>query len=295
MTRRDTLRREAGRLRQRSGLTPERLAAVRLNVLLVSIVVASLCAACGSAASRGSPAEFARQVTEWMWAGQGTKVYANLYPAEQSAVTSTAYARCVSDAARVLKLEGLDVVGARLVGVSVAAAPKRVAIPGTHLTVLATVVDGQLSLMQKRQSPLILNHRYSLNIARVHGRWRYIDPICVGVPSEILGGELLAKVPVWARAEGLTQNPQALAGAKIFVESGCLNCHTYNGSGSRNLDAPDLTSEGAKSKGVSFQISHLKCPSCMSSGSPMPSFRGLGTANLKNLALFLEASKGTHP
>jgi mono/diheme cytochrome c family protein len=267
---------------------------MRVNALLLSVVVASLCAACGSSVSQGSPAEFARQVTEWTWAGQATKVYANLYPAQRSAVTSTAYARCVGAAPRVLKLEGFDVEGARLMGVSVAVAPKRVAIPGTHLTVLAIVVHGQLSLVQKGQPALMLNRRYSVNLARVHGRWRYIDPICVGVPSEILGGELLAKVPAWARVEGFTRNAEALAGAKIFVYSGCLNCHTYNGAGSRNLGAPDLTSEGAENKGVSFQVAHLKCPSCLSSGSPMPSFQGLGTANLKKLALFLEASRGQH-
>ena len=56
--------------------------------------------------------------------------------------------------------------------------------------------------------------------------------------------------------------------------------------------APNLTDEGAKRKGIAFQIAHLKCPACVNSGSPMPSFAGLGAARLKSLATFLEASKG---
>jgi len=110
--------------------------------------------------------------------------------------------------------------------------------------------------------------------------------------KEALGSELLAKVPSWAKSEHFSNNKTAIAGAKLFAVSGCLNCHTYNGSGGHNLGAPELTAEGAKNKGIAFQISHLKCPACVNSGSPMPSFAGLGEANLKRLATFLEASKG---
>ena len=74
--------------------------------------------------------------------------------------------------------------------------------------------------------------------------------------------------------------------------SGCTNCHTYLGTGSSNLGAPDLTAEGAKGKGIQFQVDHLTCPSCVNPGSPMPPFAALGTDNLHKLAAFLEASKG---
>ena len=110
--------------------------------------------------------------------------------------------------------------------------------------------------------------------------------------KEALGSELVAKVPTWARAEGYTGNQNALAGAKLFAVSGCLNCHTYNGVGGQFPGAPNLTAEGAKNKGIAFQIAHLKCPACVNQGSPMPSFVGLGQQNLAALASFLEASKG---
>ena len=110
--------------------------------------------------------------------------------------------------------------------------------------------------------------------------------------KEALGSELRALVPKWAAEEGFTGNKQAVAGADLFAVAGCANCHTYNGAGGQYPGAPNLTDEGAKRKGIAFQIAHLKCPACVNSGSPMPSFAGLGAARLKSLATFLEASKG---
>ena len=98
--------------------------------------------------------------------------------------------------------------------------------------------------------------------------------------KEALGSELVGHVPTWAAKQGFTDNPQAIAGAKLFAVSGCLNCHTYLGDGGHNLGAPDLSAEGAKNKGIAFQIAHLKCPSCVNPGSPMPSFAGLGDERL---------------
>jgi mono/diheme cytochrome c family protein len=112
------------------------------------------------------------------------------------------------------------------------------------------------------------------------------------VAKESLGSELIGQVPKWAKAEGFAKNKEALKGARLFASVGCANCHTYNGSGSSNLGAPNLTDEGSKGKGIAFQIAHLKCPSCVNAGSPMPTFASQGAANLKALATFLEASKG---
>jgi menaquinol-cytochrome c reductase cytochrome b/c subunit len=108
--------------------------------------------------------------------------------------------------------------------------------------------------------------------------------------KEALASETLSAVPVWVKKENLP--PAAVPGAKLFAESGCLTCHTYLGTGSSNLGAPDLSAEGAKGRGIQFQIAHLKCPSCVTPGSPMPSFTSLGDQNLRKIAIFLEASKG---
>ncbi len=124
--------------------------------------------------------------------------------------------------------------------------------------------------------------------------------------QEAIASELRAKVPVWIKQENLVANSRhvqglppgangprlTVRGAQIFSQVGCLTCHTYLGSGSSNLGAPNLTDEGAKGKGIQFQINHLQCPACVNNGSPMPSFAGLGNDNLLALATFLESSKG---
>ena len=100
----------------------------------------------------------------------------------------------------------------------------------------------------------------------------------------------VAQVPVWMEKFNLPDN--AREGAEIFAVAGCLNCHTYNGTGASQLGAPDLTEEGTKNRGIDWQIRHLQNPSAVTPGSPMPSFAELGEDNLRKLAIFLEASKG---
>jgi quinol---cytochrome c reductase cytochrome c subunit, bacillus type len=109
--------------------------------------------------------------------------------------------------------------------------------------------------------------------------------------KEALGSELSAAVPTWIEKEKLP--PAAEPGAKLFAQSGCLTCHTYLGTGSSNLGAPDLSEEGTKGKGLQFQIRHLKDPRSTTPGSAMPSFADLGDENIRKLAIFLEASKGS--
>jgi menaquinol-cytochrome c reductase cytochrome b/c subunit len=108
--------------------------------------------------------------------------------------------------------------------------------------------------------------------------------------KEALASEVINSVPTWVKAEKLP--PAAVPGAKLFAVSGCTACHTYLGTGASALGAPDLTNIGTRHLGITFQINHLKCPSCVNPGSPMPKFASLGDARLRQLAIFLEASKG---
>jgi cbb3-type cytochrome oxidase cytochrome c subunit len=93
-------------------------------------------------------------------------------------------------------------------------------------------------------------------------------------------------------ASGLRLSDQQRDGARIFVVTGCMNCHLYGGAGSRSLGAPELTQEGRKRRGVDWQIRHLECPRCVRTDSPMPSFSKLGAEDLSALAVFLEGSDG---
>jgi len=110
--------------------------------------------------------------------------------------------------------------------------------------------------------------------------------------QEALASEVKADVPTWIKKNNLP--PAAKPGALLFATSGCTACHTYLGSGGSNLGAPDLSNIGTRGLGIATQIKHLQNPSSVTPGSPMPSFASLGVDRLHQLAIFLEASKGTH-
>jgi menaquinol-cytochrome c reductase cytochrome b/c subunit len=103
--------------------------------------------------------------------------------------------------------------------------------------------------------------------------------------EEALGGseELVNE---WMEANSLPE--EARPGATLFQEAGCQSCHTYLGAGSSNLGAPDLTDVGARSeRGVDGFVQFLNNPPPV-----MAQFSRLGDENIRNLAIFLDASRG---
>jgi cbb3-type cytochrome oxidase cytochrome c subunit len=110
--------------------------------------------------------------------------------------------------------------------------------------------------------------------------------------QEALASEVKQNIPRWIKDEHLP--PAAHQGVELFATAGCTACHTYDGAGGSNLGAPDLTQIGNRHLGIATQIKHLQNPSSVTPGSPMPPFASLGTTRLRQLAIFLEASKGKH-
>jgi quinol---cytochrome c reductase cytochrome c subunit, bacillus type len=108
--------------------------------------------------------------------------------------------------------------------------------------------------------------------------------------KEALASEVKQDIPRWIAQNKLP--PSAKPGAELFATAGCTACHTYAGSGGSNLGAPDLTAIGRHQLGIPTQIKHLQNPSSVTPGSPMPPFASLGVPRLRQLAIFLEASKG---
>jgi menaquinol-cytochrome c reductase cytochrome b/c subunit len=111
--------------------------------------------------------------------------------------------------------------------------------------------------------------------------------------EEALGSELIAQgaPQEWAQLNGFTGNKAAEAGATLFAESGCLNCHTYAGYGNGNLGAPDLTDVGASDRGIEGFKAYVSNPAAFGN-NVMISYAYLGDENLTNLATFLDASRG---
>jgi cytochrome c553 len=110
--------------------------------------------------------------------------------------------------------------------------------------------------------------------------------------EESLGSQLIADgVPQeWAEAQGFADDEQALAGAELFAEAGCLQCHTYMGSGAGSLGAPDLTEVGQANDAAYF-VQYLSNPAQFGN-TVMGSYAYLGEENLAALAAFLAASDG---
>jgi quinol---cytochrome c reductase cytochrome c subunit, bacillus type len=109
---------------------------------------------------------------------------------------------------------------------------------------------------------------------------------------ESLASEVVQAVPTWAKRQGFTGNAQALAGARLFAQSGCTACHTYLGTGSANLGAPDLTEIGKIGQRPQFFSDYVADPSKFGN-NVMPKFGNLGSRqNIRNLGIFLSVSKG---
>jgi mono/diheme cytochrome c family protein len=108
--------------------------------------------------------------------------------------------------------------------------------------------------------------------------------------NEALASEVVQNIPKWVKDEQLPKS--ALPGVNLFARAGCTACHTYDGVGGALLGAPDLTAIANRHLGIATQIKHLNDPSSVTPGSPMPSFSSLGQERLRQLAIFLEASKG---
>jgi menaquinol-cytochrome c reductase cytochrome b/c subunit len=102
---------------------------------------------------------------------------------------------------------------------------------------------------------------------------------------ESLGSEALAAVDEWSQKQG-GFNATEREGAEIFAQVGCLQCHTYLGTGASNLGAPDLSEIGTTGNANRF-VGVLRNPP-----APMAAFAGLGDDIHQKLAAFLAASKG---
>jgi menaquinol-cytochrome c reductase cytochrome b/c subunit len=110
--------------------------------------------------------------------------------------------------------------------------------------------------------------------------------------KEALASEVISSVPKWTKDEGFGGNATAVSGAKLFAQSGCATCHTYDGTGSSNQGAPDLTAIGAGGQGVEFFQRYVSDPSKFGN-TIMPKFGDqLSDQQLHQIATFLDASKG---
>jgi len=115
------------------------------------------------------------------------------------------------------------------------------------------------------------------------------------VAKEPLAAENLELVPEWAAEQGFAGNEDAVEGAEIFAQVGCMNCHTYLGAGTTNLGAPDLSETGSTSdRGVEGFAAYVADPTQFGN-TVMPQFEDLGAENLRKIGVFLQSSGTCEP
>ena len=114
--------------------------------------------------------------------------------------------------------------------------------------------------------------------------------------QEARSADAEAVVREWTERNNLPAG-DAREGAAIFVETGCMQCHTYLGAGSANLGAPELTAIGAQGgKDRQYFARYVANPRQFGNTN-MPiygeEFGGsLNDEQLNAIGVFLEASKG---
>ncbi|MGH3007639.1 MAG: hypothetical protein ACRDOS_17340 [Gaiellaceae bacterium] len=107
--------------------------------------------------------------------------------------------------------------------------------------------------------------------------------------EESLASENVELVDEWAEVQGLSE--EGREGATLFAQLGCQNCHTYLGSGSTNLGAPDLSEIGAGGQGADYFQQYVADPRDFGN-TVMPVYEGQGEEVLRAVAIFLEESRG---
>jgi menaquinol-cytochrome c reductase cytochrome b/c subunit len=107
--------------------------------------------------------------------------------------------------------------------------------------------------------------------------------------EEALAGEAVQEVETWQQEQGLSE--EGVQGATLFAQSGCMSCHTYLGSGSANLGAPDLSEVGADGRSPEEFAAYVANPAEFGN-TVMPMYANLGEENLMLLGTFLSESQG---
>jgi hypothetical protein len=107
---------------------------------------------------------------------------------------------------------------------------------------------------------------------------------------ESFGEDILAEVPTWIEENNLPESVQP--GAELVAGLGCLQCHTYLGTGSSNFGAPELSDIGAQEgKTVEYFQRYVADPSQFGNTIMRP-YESQGEQRLRQIAEFLAASKG---
>ncbi len=174
--------------------------------------------------------------------------------------------------------------------------PETVVIGTVGIPTIAIVLLLALPFLDVRRERRILRRPVALVAA-------ILTVISMGVltwkgatAEEPAGGEAEALSQEWAEVQGFADSDDAVAGAVLFAESGCLNCHVYLDAGATNLGAPELSEIGNSGRDADGFAQYVGNP--REFGNNVMPIYGLDAGGsltdeqLAQIGAFLEASKG---
>jgi ubiquinol-cytochrome c reductase cytochrome b subunit/menaquinol-cytochrome c reductase cytochrome b/c subunit len=103
----------------------------------------------------------------------------------------------------------------------------------------------------------------------------YLTQLGAEAPEGVGAGESLP-------LSGLDEDPEAQAGAELFVANGCVSCHMVAGVGAPG-PGPNLSDEGSKGNPPEFYEGFLKDPP----GAVMPAFTGFTPEQYQQIGTLL--------
>lgn len=168
--------------------------------------------------------------------------------------------------------------------------PESVVLGTVGIPTIALILLVMLPFMDRRRERRILRRPVAVVGALLVIASMGILTYKGATAEESLASENVQLVDEWVEVQGLSE--EGARGAELFAQSGCQSCHTYLGSGSSNLGAPDLSDYGAAGgRGVEETAAYIANPAEFGN-QVMPSYESLGEENLRLLATFLTESTG---
>ncbi len=172
--------------------------------------------------------------------------------------------------------------------------PNAVILGTVGVPTIAMILLFALPFLDRRRERRLLRRPVAIVAAALTATTMGVLTYKGATVRETLGaGEEL--VDQWVQTNNLPD--EAREGALIFAGSGCMQCHTYLGSGSANLGAPELTDIGAQDgKNEQYFARYVANPRQFGNNVMQQygeEFGGsLDDEELQQVATFLAASKG---
>lgn len=136
-----------------------------------------------------------------------------------------------------------------------------------------------------------------LGEAELGGLIAYLRTVNADRPSPANTGMAAIEIPKDAQGRPRFTMAHIERGRELFMNQGCVGCHTINGIAQGGIVGPNLTHEAQRGRSDAWQLRHLIDPLAVygvgepAGRWPMPSYGNLPEEDLRALVAFLQSLK----